>query len=106
MDTRMSRRATERRAGPEAFARSARRAQSILVAVAARFTPSRFHPLELGTFNATELAAKVGPSAQNVNNRLKRLVTGGALARRRVAARTGGKEFIYPVPGQLAGCDS
>ena len=65
-----------------------------------------FCALELGTFNATELAAKVGTSAQNVNNRLKRLVTGGALARRRVAARTGGKEVIYSVPGQLAGCDS
>lgn len=50
---------------------------------------------ELGTFTATTVAEKMGISAPNANNRLKRLVAARALVRRRGAAERGGKEFTY-----------
>ena len=65
MDTRMSRRAMARRAGPETFGRPARRLSSILVVVAVWFTPSRFHPMKRQRFFAACRAVPpVAPSAQ------------------------------------------
>lgn len=45
-----------------------------------------------------QLAEELGTSVQNVNNRLKRLVSAGALQRERVAVSGGGREFVYEVP--------
>lgn len=50
----------------------------------------------LGSFRAGDLAASLNISPQNANNRLKPLVTCGALLRARVSGATrGGKEFVY-----------
>jgi hypothetical protein len=52
--------------------------------------------LELGEFKANDLAQRLNISAQNANNRLKRLAAVGALRRTRAAAAArGGKEFSY-----------
>lgn len=45
-----------------------------------------------------ELAARLGTTVQNVNNRLKKLVELGALERSRVNLVGGGREFSYQVP--------
>ena len=59
------------------------------------------HASALGTFRATELSNRLGITPQNANNRLRRLVEGGALRRERVSmSKRGGKEFLYTVPGE------
>jgi hypothetical protein len=53
----------------------------------------------LGEFRATDLATTLSITAQNANNRLKRLVDAGAAQRRQASvANRGGKEFVYTVP--------
>lgn len=53
---------------------------------------------ELGGFKANDLAEVMGLSAQNANNRLKRLCQAGALRKAQVMGSTrGGREFIYEV---------
>jgi DNA-binding transcriptional ArsR family regulator len=56
--------------------------------------------LELGEFKANDLASALGLSAQNANNRLKRLTEAGALRKSQVTGSgRGGREYIYtPVP--------
>jgi DNA-binding MarR family transcriptional regulator len=54
--------------------------------------------VSLGTFSAVDLADQLGISAQNMNNRLKRLVEAGAVRRRRITSGRGGKEFLYTAP--------
>jgi hypothetical protein len=55
--------------------------------------------VELGTFKATDLADALFVSAQNANNRLKRLSSAGALRKAQVRGSTrGGREFLYEVP--------
>lgn len=49
-------------------------------------------------FKATDLAADLGVSVQNVNNRLKNLVSKGALMRTRRDPDGGGREYVYKVP--------
>lgn len=57
------------------------------------------HALRLRRFKAGELAASLGITPQNANNRLKRLVEAGALRKERVTpAGRGGKEFSYALP--------
>lgn len=52
--------------------------------------------LELGEFKANDLAQRLDITAQNANNRLKRLVAVGALRKARTTgASRGGKEFSY-----------
>lgn len=56
----------------------------------------------LGSFRANDLAAALNLSAQNVNNRLKRLTEVGALRKGRVEGSTrGGREFHYEVPSAM-----
>ncbi|MBC6463848.1 winged helix-turn-helix transcriptional regulator [Actinomadura sp. HBU206391] len=51
---------------------------------------------ELQQFRATELAARLGTTPQNINNRLKKLVAAGAVLKQRVTdLERGGKEFGY-----------
>jgi hypothetical protein len=58
------------------------------------------HAVALGTFRASELSDRLGITAQNANNRLRRLAEAGALHRKRAGVpERGGKEFIYTVPG-------
>jgi hypothetical protein len=45
-----------------------------------------------------QLAERLGTSVQNVNNRMKRLVSAGALQRARVDVVGGGREFVYEIP--------
>lgn len=56
--------------------------------------------VELGKFKANDLAGALGLSAQNANNRLKRLAEAGALRKTQVTGSgRGGREFVYtPVP--------
>lgn len=55
--------------------------------------------VELGTFKATDLAEALSVSAQNANNRLKRLARAGALRKAQVRGSTrGGREFVYEAP--------
>lgn len=49
-------------------------------------------------FRASMIAADLSITAQNANNRLKRLVAAGALLRSRTAPEGGGKEFVYTLP--------
>jgi DNA-binding transcriptional ArsR family regulator len=52
--------------------------------------------VSLGEFTAGELAANLGISAQNANNRLKKLAESGAVRKRRSSGNgRGGKEFVY-----------
>lgn len=51
--------------------------------------------LMMDEFRATDMAEQLGITAQNVNNRLKRLASVGALRRRRNSAERGGKEYTY-----------
>jgi len=53
--------------------------------------------MELGSFRATDLADRLGLSAQATNNRLKHLLNAGAVVRSRVVPEGGGKEFRYRV---------
>lgn len=54
----------------------------------------------LRSFRAGELSERLGVTLQNVNNRLKRLVSSGTLKRERsIPANRGGKEFVYTIPG-------
>ena len=48
--------------------------------------------------NAASIAARLGITAQNVNNRLKRLTDYGALHRTRDTPATGGREYLYTSP--------
>lgn len=52
----------------------------------------------LGEFNAAELAEDLKVTPQNMNNRLRRLVLGGALLRERSDPDAGGKQYVYRVP--------
>ncbi len=52
----------------------------------------------LGRATPGQLAERLSTSVQNVNNRLKRLVSAGALQRERVGVAGGGREFVYEVP--------
>lgn len=55
--------------------------------------------VELGTFRAGDVAADMGISLPNANNRLKRLAAAGAVHRVRAASPAhGGKEFSYRMP--------
>lgn len=54
--------------------------------------------LQLGSFKANELAEAMGLSAQNANNRLKRLSAAGAIRKAQVTGSTrGGREYVYEV---------
>jgi hypothetical protein len=59
--------------------------------------------VELGTFKANDLADALSVSAQNANNRLKRLAGAGALRKAQVRGSTrGGREFVYEaLPAEL-----
>ncbi len=53
---------------------------------------------ELGSFSAKQLADALGLSAQNANNRLKRLAAVGALRKAQVTGSSrGGREYLYEV---------
>lgn len=52
----------------------------------------------LHRFTPGQLAIEIDASVQNVNNRLKRLITAGALQRARVSVSGGGREYEYRVP--------
>lgn len=52
--------------------------------------------LKLGSFKANDLAETMGLTAQNANNRLKRLADAGALRKAQVTGSSrGGREFVY-----------
>lgn len=52
--------------------------------------------LRLGAFKANDLAEAMGLTAQNANNRLKRLCQAGALRKAQVTGSSrGGREFVY-----------
>jgi hypothetical protein len=54
--------------------------------------------LQLGEFRANDLATVLSITAQNANNRLKRLVEAGVLQRRQApVSNRGGKEFLYNI---------
>jgi hypothetical protein len=54
--------------------------------------------LRLGEFRAIDLASALGITAQNANNRLKKLVDAGVVQRRQVSvSNRGGKEFVYRI---------
>ena len=53
--------------------------------------------LELRSFRANDLADRLHISPQAANNRLKVLVSSGAVARERIVPAGGGKEFSYEV---------
>jgi hypothetical protein len=53
-------------------------------------------------FRASDLAKDLGTSAQNMNNRLKKLVDAGTLVRSRHDPSVGGREFLYRIPGAPA----
>ncbi len=53
--------------------------------------------MELRSFRANDLAARLRITPQAANNRLKNLVWSGAVARERTIPEGGGKEFSYEV---------
>jgi len=53
--------------------------------------------IELRSFSASDLAAKLNLTPQAANNRLKVLVASGAVVRERIVPEGGGKEFSYTV---------
>jgi len=59
------------------------------------------HALNLESFSAVDVSTLLNISPQNANNRLKRLVSAGAVLRRQIAPDRGGKEFVYTVPSHL-----
>jgi hypothetical protein len=74
----------------------------VLVGAPDHLTETYEQAVSLGTFSALDLASRLGLSAQNMNNRLKRLVDAAAIRRRRIASGRGGKEFAYTTPGPCA----
>jgi hypothetical protein len=60
--------------------------------------------LALGKFKANDLAAAMSLTAQNANNRLKRLAQAGAVRKAQVTGSThGGREYMYEVlPAEVA----
>jgi predicted transcriptional regulator len=54
--------------------------------------------VQLHHFTPAQLGDEIDTSVQNVNNRLKRLLTAGALQRTRVSVSGGGREYEYRVP--------
>jgi hypothetical protein len=61
--------------------------------LAGTFEEARKQP---GSFKASDIAGALSLSAQNANNRLKRLVAAGALRKgRATGSRRGGKEYAY-----------
>ncbi len=55
--------------------------------------------LQLGSFRANELADRMLLTAQNANNRLKRLAEAGAVRKAQVTGSSrGGREYLYGVP--------
>ncbi len=63
--------------------------------------------LALGKFKANDLAEAMSLTAQNANNRLKRLAQAGAIRKAQVTGSThGGKEYMYEVlPAEVAGSE-
>jgi hypothetical protein len=72
--------------------------QLVLVGAPDYLTETYEQAVSLGTFSAVDLAGRLGLTAQNMNNRLKRLVAAAAIRRRRGASSRGGKEFTYTAP--------
>jgi hypothetical protein len=72
--------------------------EPVLVGAPAYLAETYMQAVTLGSFTALDLADKLAVSAQNMNNRLKRLVEAGAVRRRRIASSRGGKEFMYTAP--------
>ncbi|HEY0167139.1 MAG TPA: DUF4325 domain-containing protein [Jatrophihabitans sp.] len=60
--------------------------------------------LTLGKFKANDLAVALSLTAQNANNRLKRLAQAGAIRKAQVTGSTrGGREYMYEVlPSEVA----
>jgi len=56
------------------------------------------HAVEMGACTPGKLAAGLGITVPNANNRLKKLVEMGALQRTRSPVAGGGREFTYEVP--------
>ena len=52
----------------------------------------------LGRATPGRLAELLATSVQNVNNRLRRLLSAGALQRERIDVTGGGREYVYEVP--------
>lgn len=69
--------------------------QPVLVGAPDYLAETYRQAVSLGNFSALDLADRLGVSAQNMNNRLKRLIEAGAVSRRRIASGRGGKEFMY-----------
>jgi hypothetical protein len=59
----------------------------------------------LGTFKANDLAEAIGLTAQNANNRLKRLAEAGAVRKTQVTGSShGGREYLYEaLPAEVTG---
>jgi hypothetical protein len=76
--------------------------QPVLVGAPDYLAETYQQAVSLGTFSALDLADLLGISAQNTNNRLKRLVEAAAICRRRIASARGGKEFTYTAPAPCA----
>ena len=76
--------------------------QPVLVGAPDYLAETYQQAVSLGTFSALDLAGRLGLSAQNMNNRLKRLVDAAAIRRRRVSSGRGGKEFAYTAPAPCA----
>ena len=76
--------------------------QPVLVGAPDYLAETYEEAVSLGTFSALDLATRLGLSAQNMNNRLKRLVDAAAVRRRRISSGRGGKEFAYTAPAPCA----
>jgi DNA-binding transcriptional ArsR family regulator len=57
-----------------------------------------------GKFRASDLAADLRSSQQNINNRLKRLFEAGAVLRDRQDPAAGGREYLYRMPVLPTAC--
>jgi hypothetical protein len=53
---------------------------------------------DLGEFSVAELAKALDASQQTANERLRALHRLGAVARRRITPKGGGREFVYSIP--------
>ena len=67
----------------------------VLLAAASHLVDTYERARSLAEFSALDLADALDVTAQNINNRLRRLVAAGALLRRRLPSGHGGKEFSY-----------
>jgi hypothetical protein len=76
--------------------------QPVLVGASDYLAETYQQAVSLGTFSALDLASRLGLTAQNINNRLKRLVDAAAVRRRRIASGHAGKEFTYTAPAPCA----